>query len=315
MDMATYSNIVARLNPNGVCTKETCSATESVYGYAPYLSATIVFLILFALSGVIYLYQGIRYRHAWFFTGAMLLGCTSEFIGYIAKILLHNDPFSDTGFKMSVVMLTFAPAFYAAGIYYTLRHICLTFGSSFSRLQPRYYTWIFISCDVFSILLQAVGGGIASAGSDLTLVNIGTDIMIAGLSTQVATMFAFGVLAADYGLAVYRNRHNLNPATASLRNTTRFRLFIVALWIAYFGILIRCCYRVAELAGGWGRDNHILRDQGLFIALDSVAVGIATVVLNIWHPGYCFPKETQHGGVTEEKVLDARSPSEGMTSV
>ncbi len=309
--MAAYAHLLPRLDPNGDCTKETCDATWSVYGYTPFLSATLFFLILFALSGAAYLVQGIKFRHAWFFTIAMLLGAVSETIGYIAKILLHDDPFSDIGFKMSVVMLTFAPAFYAAGIYYTLKHICLTFGGSFSRLRPKYYTWIFISCDVFSIMLQATGGGIASAGGDLELVNIGTDIMITGLATQVFTMFCFGVLAADYGFAVYRNRHNLNPATASVRQSTRFKLFVVALWVAYFGILIRCCYRVAELAGGWG-DNPILRDQGLFIALDSVAVAIASVVLNIWHPGWCFPKQTQQDGVADEKMVGATSPDEEM---
>ncbi len=53
----------------------------------------------------------------------MVIGSLSEVMGYVAKILLWQDPFSDTGFKMSVVLLTFAPAFYAAGIYYTLKHI------------------------------------------------------------------------------------------------------------------------------------------------------------------------------------------------
>ncbi|KAK5167099.1 uncharacterized protein LTR77_007829 [Saxophila tyrrhenica] len=299
MDVSGYAHLLPRLDPNANCTLSTCPVEASVYGYRPHLSATLVFLILFALSTLASLYQGARLRHTWFFTAAMLLGSLSETIGYIAKILLYLDPFSDTGFKMSVVMLTFAPAFYAAGIYYCLKHICLTFGSSFSRLQPRFYTWIFISCDCFSIMLQAVGGGIASAGADVAMVDIGTDVMIAGLSTQVVTMFCFGVLAADYGLAAYRNRDNLNPATASFRKTRQFQLFVLALWVAYFGILIRCCYRVAELVGGW-RENPILRDEGLFIALDSVPCALAALVLNIWHPGFCFPRETQKGVALSE---------------
>ena len=135
--------------------------------------------------------------------------------------------------------------------------------------------------------------------------------MITGLTTQVVTLLVFGLLAADYGFAAYRNRANLNPATASLRNSLRFRLFLVALWIAYFGILIRCCYRVAELARGWGPQNHIMRTQGLFIGLDSTPVAVAAIVLNIWHPGWCFPKEQQMmNGVVPMQEKSSGSDSE-----
>ena len=125
-----------------------------------------------------------------------------------------------------------------------------TFGADFSRLRPAFYTYIFISCDVFSIMLQAVGGALASAAEDMALLKVGDNVMITGLATQVFTLVIFGILAADYGFAIYRNRNRLNPATVELRQSLRFKLFIVALWVAYFGILIRCTYRVAELAGG-----------------------------------------------------------------
>jgi hypothetical protein len=311
MAASVYSKIFPRADPNNGCTLETCDASQSVYGYAPILSVTLFFLALFAMSGVAYLIQGFCFkRSTWFFTGAMVFGAISETTGYVAKYLLHENPFSDVGFKISVVLLTFAPAFYAAGIYYTLKHICLTFGASFSRLPPKYYTWIFIACDLLSIVLQGVGGGISSASSDQTILNVGTNIMIAGLVTQVFTLFVFGILAADYGLAVYRHKNNLNPATKSLRGSLRFKFFILALWIAYICILIRCCYRVAELAGGWSRDNYILRSEGLFIGLDSVPCAIAAVVLNIFHPGWCFPKETQEFAEQEEKTASGSSSDE-----
>jgi len=127
----------------------------------------------------------------------------------------------------------------------------LTFGADFSRLRPAYYTYIFISCDVFSICLQAVGGALASSATAKSAAfNAGGDVMITGLVTQVFTLVVFGILATDYAVAVYRNRNQLNPTTAQFRQSLRFRLFLAALWVAYFCILIRCTYRVAELAGG-----------------------------------------------------------------
>ena len=189
----------------------------------------------------------------------------------------------------------------------------------FSRVRPALYTYVFISCDVTSILLQAIGGALASAAEDNALLDIGDHVMLSGLVFQVFTLVVFGICAADYICAIYRNRNRLNPATARFRQSLRFKLFIVALWVAYLGILTRCSYRVAELAGGifylstspvsrkltcitgWVQ-NPILREQGLFIGLDSVPVGISAVALNIWHPGWCFPMEEQDTSYTMEKL-------------
>ncbi|KAK4629469.1 Efflux pump himE [Fulvia fulva] len=307
-------HLLPRANPNQGCTVSTCDPSQSVYGYRPNLAATLVFLILFTLSGLIYTWQGILTKTN-FFTTAMVLGCLSELLGYVAKMLLWKDPFSDAGFKMSVVLLTFAPAFYSAGIYYTLKHICLTFGAGFSRLRPGLYTWVFISCDVFSIVLQAAGGATASASEDEKVLKIGDNIMIAGLATQVATMLAFGLFAADYCFAIYRNRAHLNPATATLRRQMKFKLFCAALWLAYSVILIRCAYRLAELAKGWGPQNDILRNQRLFVGLDSVMCAIASVVLNVWHPGWSFPEEERDVVMAEKRVAGESSDEEEMVGV
>lgn len=238
----------------------------------------------------------------------MLLGSFGETIGYVSKVLMWNNPFSGIGFKMSVVLLTFSPAFFSAGIYYTLKHIALTFGSDFSRLRPSWYTWVFISADLLSIALQSAGGGIAAGATDDAGFKLGNDVMIAGLVFQVFTLLLFGMFAADYGYAVKRNQARLNPATETLRQSRRFKVFLLALTIAYFAILIRCGYRVAELAKGWGPQNNILRDQWLFVGLDSVPCAIAALVLNVWHPGWCFPKDQQD--VSHKASIASGSSSE-----
>jgi hypothetical protein len=184
--------------------------------------------------------------------------------------MLHNNPFSDPGFKLQIVLLTLAPAFLSAGIYFTLKHLVITFGESFSRLRPKWYTWIFISCDIFSILLQGAGGGIASAATNTqkSLLDAGNDLMIAGLAFQVFTLCLFGLLAGEYFFRVWKHKNELNPATFELRRTLRFRLFLGALALAYVAILMRCVYRVAEMAGGWG--NSIMQDEAMFTGLDSL---------------------------------------------
>jgi hypothetical protein len=169
------------------------------------------------------------------------------------------------------VLLTFAPAFLAAGLYLQLKHLIITFGSSWSFLKPKLYTWIFISCDIFSIALQGAGGGIAaSVEATDSLFDVGNNLTIAGLVFQVFTLVMFGILSTQYFLRTLRHKHELNPATEGLRRSMKFQIFLGAIVLAYTTILIRCCYRVAELAGGWSHKNATLRDEGLFIGLDSL---------------------------------------------
>jgi hypothetical protein len=52
-----------------------------------------------------------------------------------------------------------------------------------------------------------------------------------------------------------------------------------------------------------------MQDQWLFVGLDSVPCGLAAVVLNIWHPGYCFPEEKQKAAEAE-KTLGGNSSGE-----
>ncbi len=107
------------------CTKDTCPATESIYGYAPDLAANAIFLAIFAISAVVFTIQGVRTKTR-SFTIAMVLGCFCESLGHGGRMMLHYDPFSETGFKLQICLLTFAPAFLAAGIYLCLKHLYVT---------------------------------------------------------------------------------------------------------------------------------------------------------------------------------------------
>lgn len=76
-------------------------------------------------------------------------------------------------------------------------------------------------------------------------------------------------------------------AAARVRADARFRAFVYAVAAAYLAILIRCIYRVAEMAGGWG--NRIIQDEPSFLVLDGTLVLVAVVLLTVFHPGILFP--------------------------
>lgn len=188
--------------------------------------------------------------------------------GYVGRLMLHNDPFDKMGFKINVILLTVAPAFLSAGIYVTLKKMVVVFGREYSRLSPNAYAYIFILSDTVSIILQAAGGTISAIATEKTFLDQGVDIMIAGLVSQVVTLFIFAYLCAEYGWRLRKNRDRLTTASLSLANSRNFRFCLLAMIFAFLCIFIRCCYRVAELCNGWG--SEIMRKQGEFVLLDSV---------------------------------------------
>lgn len=94
---------------------------------------------------------------------AICLGLLTETVGYIARVLLNGNPFSRDYFLWYLITLTIGPVFIAAAIYLTLGRIVVINGEAISRIKPRSYTTFFLGCDIVSLVVQAVGGGIAAS--------------------------------------------------------------------------------------------------------------------------------------------------------
>lgn len=110
--------------------------------------------------------------------------------------------------------------------------------------------------------------------------------MLAGLSFQVFTLVLFIVLCAEYAYRVHTTTRPLESSHEGLRASKKFRGFLVALATATVLILIRSIYRVIEMAQGW--EGELIKNQTLFFILEGVMVGLAVLVLNVFHPGQCF---------------------------
>lgn len=82
---------------------------------------------------------------------------------------------------MYLITLTIGPAFLSAAIYLCLSRIVILYGSHLTRFSPRSYTIFFCGCDIISLVLQGSGGGISSTANTAELVDVGKNIMLAGL--------------------------------------------------------------------------------------------------------------------------------------
>ena len=264
-----------------------CPVEGTTYGYYPSMGANAFFAAFFGICLIVQLGQGV-WRRTWSFMIALSLGCLGECLGYIGRIILHNNPFSSGGFQIQICCLIISPAFISGGLYLTLKHLVRCFGQERSRLPARLYTWIFISCDLLSLVMQGAGGGIAAtAKAGSSALDTGTNLMIAGIVFQVVVLAVFGLLVVDYLLRTWAARSQLSGEAAGLAHAPLFRCFLGAIVVAYFGVLTRSIYRIPELAAGWRSET--MRNEAEFIVLEGVMIVLSVLVLTVFHPGWCFP--------------------------
>lgn len=224
------------------CTKisPACPIEETTYGYYPSLSGNALLASVFGLCAIAQVVLGIRYRFRKYST-LVFLGCIGEVIGYVGRVMLHNNPWSSGAMIMNILLLIVSPSFLSAALYLTLKRWVAYYGPKFSMMKPKLYPWIFITLDVIGFVTQLVGGVLTSSDNQNT-VDLGNGIMIGGISIQAVTMAAAGLLAVAF--VMRRSRHMAGSFSRPASRKEELRaLHLLCTISAYIAILIRSIYR------------------------------------------------------------------------
>lgn len=174
------------------------------------------------------------------------------------------------------------PTFYTAAIYVILGQLIKIMGRHTSPISARSYLFIFCACDVFSLVIQAVGGGMAATATAAVPpkdTKVGTNIMVAGIVFQMASTTAFVALFCVF-LRRVRQEHN-----------TLGHRIVALVWTSAFSVLliyIRSIYRTIELAQGW--NGYLITKEPFFIGLDGSLMLVAVAVFNFVHPGWALQR-------------------------
>lgn len=119
----------------------------------------------------------------------------------------------------------------------------------------------------------------AAAGTkNIKLINAGNNLIVAGIAFQVVTMVACGLLVIIF---IFRYRKARSHQASITEKSSyqadkdqggislgKIKLFGAMIVLAYTTILIRCIYRLPEMAGGWG--NALMRMEKEFLLLDGM---------------------------------------------
>lgn len=131
---------------------------DNFYSTRLNLGGNILFTVLF---GLLLLYEaGITVWSCHIYFGVCICcGVGLEFAGYLARCLAADDLNNMDLFLCQIICLTIAPAFIMAGIYFVLAQLLVVYGRKYLLLKPMWFSYIFIVCDVVSLVVQAAGGG------------------------------------------------------------------------------------------------------------------------------------------------------------
>jgi hypothetical protein len=282
----------------------------------PDLGANLAATIFFGMATVFHFVVGTWFKQ-WWFMSTWTIGLSLELAGYVSRVVGHYNPTNKGAYMCQTAVLTVAPALLMAGIYYQLGTFIRIYGRKYALLGPKMTQYLFIAADVFAILVQALGGGMAAAAynnGNSDRMNNGRKIMIVGLVVQViGTTFFLVVLLWFYSKVFMRglhkqleDKHDLpdlpaaespavemtltaNGSTSSLRINWPFPTAILFSTLLIYG---RSIFRIIELSQGW--DGDLMYHEIYFLILDTLFVALATVSLSIFHPGFIYGRRRRN---------------------
>ncbi|KAJ4303028.1 hypothetical protein N0V90_001919 [Kalmusia sp. IMI 367209] len=291
VDKKGNATATAAAKPVRVCRPGVCPPEWGIIQYQPTFAGNTIYGVCFILLLLAQLYLGIR-KKTWTYMSAVCLGILGEIVGYGGRLMLNNNNFDMNNFLVNLVPLTIAPALLTAGIYLCLSRVIVVVGANHSRIKPKMYTYIFVGCDLLSLILQAIGGAMASMANGGSDADLGVNIMIAGLCSQIVSMVIFFVLWGDFALRVRKAKNSGDvktvhaPLYENLRAERTFHWFQLSLFAATVLIFIRCVYRVAELWNGF--DSHLANDELTFMIFEGPMIILAVGLMTVFHPGRVF---------------------------
>ena len=259
-----------------------------IYAYIPSFALCILGTILFALSFAIHAIQIARY-HTYSFS-TLSIGCVLEVIGYIFRALSsRKDPYNIIYFVMEYFCIVTAPVFISASVYVCLSKL-ITWASrdqagtkerEESWLRPTWILWGFVTCDVFSTIVQITGAAmIGTATSHHKSAVTPNNILLAGLAIQTFAFTVFLVLLGVFRATVAQDMEIHSQVQSK-------DPFILALGSASLLVYLRTIFRLAETSQGVF--GYLSSHEVFFGVLEFTPVVIAVWILAVWHPGRWLP--------------------------
>ncbi|CAE6432470.1 unnamed protein product [Rhizoctonia solani] len=320
---------------NTTMTEEQFQEMYSPFQYIPTGWVGITFLVLFGMTTTAHLFEAIYFQTTYMIPTLVLCG-VGELLGWGGRYWGHTDPLSRDAFMMQISTTIISPSFMTAAMFLILPKIINELGVEFSRMPPRLYSIIFITVDVTALVIQAIGGGMASVaeafeaaeqaiGGGMASVaeafeaaEQGAHIMLSGIIIQLAAVVLYTILGLEFIVRFAYNRPARPSAASEPRKYAGWNdvsrnivWMLVGLAIATMLIIMRSIYRTIELSDGW--NGGIIAIEKWFNWFDGAPIVVAMFAFNLLHPGYLLKSLESDNKLPVSQ--SSTSDPKGMTQV
>ncbi|KAL1676000.1 RTA1 like protein-domain-containing protein [Schizophyllum commune] len=268
----------------------------SAYGYVPTEWVCIMYVALFSITTATHLGQALYTRCWWLLPTVGLCGAL-EIFGWAGRLWSAHEVLKKDPFMMQIVATILGPTPLLAANFIVMGRLVGKLGPEFSRLSPRLYSILFLSCDIVSLIVQGVGGGIAASANNHENADLGGNIMLGGIAFQIVVITFFTASSAEFLWRYSSNRPISRTTSTKIRGRAslpiKFQLALLLVAGSTTLLFIRAIYRTIELSDGWG--GKIITTEVWFNIFDAAMVVVAMYLENVLHPGWLLAVDVDEG--------------------
>jgi hypothetical protein len=262
----------------------------SFYLYVPVKGAPVAFAVLFAISGVLHIWQNnIKYR-SWRIGFLLPWAATLFVAGFILREFgaYHYDNIST--FIASTVLLFVAPPVYQGANYFIFGR-ALYYLPYLSLIHPGRVWTTFVALDTIDGVLAGNGAALAANRE-----NTPAKIRLGVVLVKVSLFLLLGMFMAFVGLVIHFHRRAVRHGVFNYK----MKVIVYEMYVSSFLICLRNAFRTAAFF--YSFDSVANGDEWPFWVFEAVPMLLNSVMLNIWPPAKYLPANNKVYLATDGKT-------------
>ncbi|KAJ4478175.1 RTA1-like protein [Lentinula aciculospora] len=241
---------------------------------------------------------------------SMTIGAYTFAFGIGTRFGLHSHPESKGIYIVEYLFVVLSPCAFIAAEYVLLgrlaRHLRC---DKYLLVTSRRITITFISSDITTFLIQAIGGAMSISANDEPLALAGSRVFLTGLALQLLSFLIFTCIFLIFLYRVQKYQNAIFTKDKALVWYKDWRALAGTMIVSCIGILIRSVYRTIELSEGF--QGRLATSEPFFYGLDTLPLFLAIMVYLPFWPGRFIPPFTN--AIEKQNVKDEVKTSQAST--
>jgi RTA1 like protein len=284
---------------------------DAFWAYCPSFGAAITFSCFFGLVSIAHIIQAVVYKKP--FSWVLIMGSFWECGGYVFRSLGVTAQKNEGWATTQSLLILLAPLWINAYVYMLLGRMVHFFLNKRKvyGIKAKHFTWIFVSLDVVSFLVQATGGLMANQQSAPDVEKNGVNIYMGGIGLQEFIILIFVSIAIRFQKKLAeQERHNLDAgegiSMTESRSPHQARKLLGIVYLVLGLISLRIIFRLIEFSQGF--DTYLPTHEWVPYVFDALPMLFALLALNVIHPGRIL--RGPNSDFTEERRADKQKKKE-----